>query len=112
MKALARSLACTVAGAISFVAAQHVYAQSYPTRPIEVIVHTSAGSGGDIVSRAVSEIVRREKVLPQPLQVTNRVGGAGALAFNFFKTKRGDPYYLLSVTGTVLAMAYRPDINI
>jgi putative tricarboxylic transport membrane protein len=75
-------------------------------------VHTSAGSGGDIVSRAVSEIVRREKLLPQPLQVVNRVGGAGALAYNYFKTKRGDPYYMLSVTGTLLAMAYRPDINI
>jgi putative tricarboxylic transport membrane protein len=77
-----------------------------------VIVHTSAGSGGDIVSRAVGEIVRREKLLPQPLQVVNRVGGAGALAFNYFKTKRGDPYYMLSVTGTLLAMAYRPDMNI
>ena len=75
-------------------------------------MHTSAGSGGDIVSRAVAEIVRRDKLLPQPLQVVNRVGGSGALAFNYFKTKRGDPYHLLSVTGTILAMAYRPDINI
>ena len=93
-------------------AATTASAQAYPTRPVELIVHTSAGSGGDIVSRAVSEIVRRDKLLPQPLQVVNRVGGSGALAFNFFKTKRGDPYYLLSVTGTLLAMAYRPDMNI
>src|SRR3954463_9880714 len=83
-------------------------AQPYPNKPIEVIVHTSAGSGGDIVSRAVSEIVRREKLLPQPLQVVNRVGGSGALAYNYFKSKRGDPYFVLSVTGTLLAMAYRP----
>jgi putative tricarboxylic transport membrane protein len=81
-------------------------------RPVEVIVHTSAGSGGDIVSRAVAEIVRREKLLPQPLTVVNRVGGSGALAYNFFKTKRGDPYFMLSVTGTLLSMAYRSDINI
>jgi putative tricarboxylic transport membrane protein len=87
-------------------------AQGYPAKPIEVTVHTSAGSGGDIVSRAVAEIVRREKLLPQPMQVVNRVGGSGALAFNYFKTKRGDPYQLLSVTGTILAMAYRPDMNI
>jgi putative tricarboxylic transport membrane protein len=87
-------------------------AQAYPTRPIEVTVHTSAGSGGDIVSRATAEIIRREKFLPQPLLVVNRVGGAGALAFNYFKTKRGDPYSMLSVTGTVLVMAYRPDMNI
>lgn len=96
----------------SLLVAAPALAQTYPSRPVEVIVHTSAGSGGDIVSRAVADIVRREKLLPQPLQVVNRVGGSGALAFNFFKTKRGDPYSMLSVTGTILAMAYRPDINI
>ena len=109
---ITRPLLCALAGSASIVCSPQAFAQAYPTRPIEVIVHTSAGSGGDIVSRAVSEIVRREKLLPQPLQVVNRVGGAGALAFNYFKTKRGDPYHLLSVTGTLLAMAYRPDINI
>jgi putative tricarboxylic transport membrane protein len=46
------------------------------------------------------------------VQVVNRVGGSGVIAFNFFKEKRGDPYHVLSVTGTLLAMAYRPDINI
>lgn len=90
----------------------HTSAQGYPTRPIEVTVHTSAGSGGDIVSRAVADIARREKLLAQPLQVVNRVGGSGALAFNYFKGKRGDPYQMLSVTSTLLSMAYRPEINI
>ena len=101
-----------ILGALLTLCSLPLFAQAYPTRPVEVIVHTSAGSGGDIVSRAVAEIVRRDKVLPQPLAVVNRVGGAGALAFNFFKTKQGDPYYMLSVTSTLLAMAYRPDINI
>jgi len=87
-------------------------AQAYPVRQIEVIVHTSAGSGGDIVSRAVAEIIRRDKLLPQVLQVNNRVGGSGVIGFNYFKTKRGDPYFMLSVTGTLLALAYRPDTNI
>ena len=108
----ARSLACCILGALPALAASPVSAQAYPTRPIELIVHTSAGSGGDVVSRAVGEIMRREKFLPQTLTVNNRVGGAGVLAFNYFKTKRGDPYYMLSVTGTILALAYRSDTNI
>jgi len=114
MSILRRSctIACGILSTIPALGSLEAAAQAYPAKPIEVIVHTSAGSGGDIVSRATAEIVRREKFLPQPLQVVNRVGGAGALAFNFFKTKRGDPYFLLSVTGTILAMAYRPDINI
>jgi putative tricarboxylic transport membrane protein len=86
--------------------------QAYPSKPVEVTVHTSAGSGGDLVSRLVGEIARREKLLPQPLMVVNRVGGAGITGFSFFKEKRGDPYHMLSVTGTLLAMAYRPDVNI
>lgn len=86
--------------------------QAYPAKPIEVTVHTSAGSGGDLVSRLVGEITRRDKLLPQPLVVTNRVGGSGVIAYTFFKEKRGDPYHMLSVTGTLLAMAYRPEINI
>jgi len=97
---------------LSALASLPVFAQAYPARHVEVIVHTSAGSGGDIVSRAVSEIVRRDKLLPQPLQVVNRVGSAGALAYAYFKGKRGDPYTLLSVTGTILSMAHRPDIAI
>jgi putative tricarboxylic transport membrane protein len=87
-------------------------AQAYPAKPVEITVHTSAGSGGDLVSRLVAEVVRREKLLPHPMMVTNRVGGSGVIAFNYFKEKRGDPYQLLSVTGTLLAMAYRPDVNI
>jgi putative tricarboxylic transport membrane protein len=99
-------------GLLAWACAIPALAQPYPNRPIELIVHTSAGSGGDVVSRAVSEIMRREKFLPQPLLVVNRVGGSGVIAFNFFQTKRGNPYFMLSVTGTLLAMAYRPDTNI
>ena len=50
-------------------------AQQYPVKPIELVVHTSAGSGGDLVSRAVADIIRRHKFLPQPILVNNRVGG-------------------------------------
>jgi putative tricarboxylic transport membrane protein len=86
--------------------------QAFPSKPIELVVHTSAGSGGDVVSRAVAEIIRKEKILPHALTVSNRVGGAGVVGWSYFKTKRGDPYVMMSVTGTILVMAYRPEINI
>ena len=106
------SVSIRVSFAAALALALPVIAQPYPAKPVELMVHTSAGSGGDLVSRLVSEIVRREKILPQPLMVVNRVGGAGVTAFTFFKEKRGDPYHMLSVTGTLIAMAYRPDVNI
>ena len=107
-----RVVACSMFGAWATLGALPLPAQPYPARPIEITVHTSAGSGGDIVSRLASEIIRRDNLLPQPLVITNRTGGAGVVAYNFFRQKRGDPYHMLSVTGTLLALAYRPDVNI
>lgn len=101
-----------LAGALAAFTSAFAYAQSYPTKPIELIVHTSAGSGGDVISRQMAEVVRRDKLLPQPFVVVNNTAGAGVVAYSQFKTKRGDPYYMLSVTSTLLAMAYRPDVAI
>ena len=98
--------------AIALTQASSSAAQSYPGKPIELIVTTSAGSGGDVVSRTVAETIRREKWLPQLITVNNRVGGASVIGYNYFKTRRGDPYTMMSVTGTILLMAHRPDVNI
>lgn len=86
--------------------------QAYPAKPIELIVTTSVGSGGDVVSRVVAEIIRKEKLLPQLLVVNNRVGGGSIIGYNYFKTRRGDPYTMMSTTGTILLMAYRNDVAI
>ncbi|HKA40613.1 MAG TPA: tripartite tricarboxylate transporter substrate binding protein [Burkholderiales bacterium] len=109
---VSRKTACGILAALSTLTSLSLCAQAYPARPIELIVTTSPGSGGDLVSRTVSEIMRRDKILPQPLVVVNRVGGAGVLGYTYFKTKRGDPYHVMSVTATILSMAYRPDVKI
>ena len=77
-------------------------AQSYPSKPIELVVHTSPGGGSDLVARIVAEIIAREKLLPQVLVVQNRPGGGGAIAQNYVAGKRGDPYTVLSVAVSVL----------
>lgn len=112
MTRFVRGVVCGLVGACSAAAVVPAIAQKYPVKPIEVTVHTSAGSGGDIVSRAVGEIIRKDSLLPQGLVVVNRVGGGGAIGHGFFRTKRGDPYHMMSVTGTILVMAYRSDIGI
>lgn len=103
---------CLLAGALAVFTSASAYAQSYPSKPIELVVHTSAGSGGDVLSRQMAEVVRRDKLLPQPFVVVNNTAGAGVVAYSQFKTRRGDPHYMLSVTSTLLAMAYRPDVAI
>src|SRR4051812_15407981 len=78
------------------------FAQTYPAKPIELVVHTSAGGGSDMVARVFAEVVAREKPLPQPLIVQNRAGGSGAIASSYVAGKRGDPYAVLSAAVTVV----------
>ncbi|HEV7802990.1 MAG TPA: tripartite tricarboxylate transporter substrate binding protein [Burkholderiales bacterium] len=77
-------------------------AQSFPSKPIELVVHTGPGGGSDLVARTFAEVVARDKLLPQILIVQNRSGGGGAIAQNYVAGKRGDPYTLLSAAVSVI----------
>jgi putative tricarboxylic transport membrane protein len=97
-------------GAFGVSAAQ---AQTYPSKPIEVVAHTSAGSGTDIFARAVSDVMAREKMFPQPITVSNRTGAAGVVAFNYMKSKKSDPHVVLTIgTGSFLTAASRPELGL
>ena len=50
-------------------------AESYPSRPIDLISPTGPGGGSDLVARMVADIVQKEKLLPQPMIVQNKPGG-------------------------------------
>jgi len=78
-----------------------------------MVIHTNPGGGQDVVGRLITEINNREKLLPQPFTNVNRPGGSGAVASTFLKGKRGDPYYLLSTSTTiVMALAHRADLGL
>ena len=66
------AVACLAALAV-LVPAAPVSAQSYPNRPIRVIVTTSPGGISDVFVRALSEPLH--KALGQPIVVENRAGG-------------------------------------
>jgi len=106
------TLAVLVGGALAAGVCVTAHGQSYPTRSIELVSPTSAGSGTDIYARTLAEIVRQNKFLPQQFVVQNRTGGGSLVAYNYFQTKRGDPYVMLAATGTIAIMAARADVNI
>ncbi len=74
---------------------------SYPSKPVTLIVGSSAGGGGDIVARAVAD--RIEPLLGQPVIVDNRPGASGNIAAEIVAKSPPDGYQLLlAYTGHVI----------
>ena len=88
MQGFSRKAVYAVLGACSALATLPAFAQAYPAKPIEVTVHTSAGSGGDIVSRAVAEIVRKRQAAAAAAHGRRTASAAaGRSATSYFKTQ-------------------------
>lgn len=70
-----------------------------PTRPVEAVVHTGPGGGADILARAIADMMEKEKLLPQRLQVVNKSGGGSAVAMAYLAEKKGETHTIGFFTG-------------
>ena len=86
----------------------HAQAQeSYPARPITLVIMTGPGTAGDIIARAlVPGLMER---LKQPVVIEFRTGASGIIAADFVAKSAPNGYTLLSTvnTSTVLQASGR-----
>lgn len=85
----------TVAAAMLLVAATQSFAQSYPVKPIRMVVTAAAGGITDIMTRIISENIQR--TIGQPMIVENRPGAGGSTAVLFTAKSAADGYTLVIV---------------
>jgi len=76
-------------------------AQTYPVKPIRIIVGFPAGSGADFVARTVGQ--RLSGFVGQPVVIENRTGASGTIATGVVATAAPDGYTLLQVTAAETA---------
>ena len=65
-----------------------------PQRPIEIIAPAGPGGGWDLLARTMQKALTEEKLVDQPILVTNKPGGGGASGWNYLKGKSGQGEYL------------------
>lgn len=93
---------CIAGAAVAFVLSSVAsMAQSYPDRPISLIVPWGAGGGSDATARIVAQLLENE--LGQPVNVINRTGGGSIIGHTEIANAAPDGYTLGNIT-TELSM--------
>ena len=83
------------------------WAQSWPAKPIRVVVPLAAGGTGDTLGRIVAEGL--SSALNAPVIVDNRPGAGGVIGTELVARSGGDGYTLLATSSShVLNSALRP----
>ncbi|MEM7209192.1 MAG: tripartite tricarboxylate transporter substrate binding protein [Pseudomonadota bacterium] len=92
MKKIFKNIALGIAVAFSMVATS--LADSYPERPITIVVPYGPGGAADLSARMVAGAA--PTYLNQPILAINKTGAAGVVGSNFVKNSTPDGYTLLS----------------
>jgi len=90
-------------GATSILVAMSATAQSYPTRPVRVLVAQAAGGPTDVVTRIYA--TKMSELLGQQMVVDNRPGAGGSVAGDIVARAPADGYTLCSAANGTIAIA-------
>jgi tripartite-type tricarboxylate transporter receptor subunit TctC len=95
-RSLLKLLACAAGGAFPLIGAR---ADSWPSKPVTLVVPWPAGGGTDVIARTVAN--KLQERLGQPFVIDNRPGASGIIGTEAVARAPADGYtFVLGVTNT------------
>src|SRR5450830_124176 len=90
-------------------------AQTFPTKPLRLVVPFAAGNSTDVIARVLAENMRKE--LGQTIVVENKTGASGIIAATFVANQPADAHTLLLASDSTMVLnpllykklSYNPD---
>ena len=73
-----------------------------PTRHVEFVAPSAAGGGSDTIARLVQRVLQENKIVEVPVNVVNKAGAGGTLAWSGLNQHPGDGHYISISTVNLL----------
>src|SRR5512144_898660 len=99
MRTTMTSAGCAVLAAMVLAATMAAAQETYPSKPITLVVPFPPGGVADIVARPVADAMSRN--LGQPVVVENKSGAGGGIGMGYAAKARPDGYTLLLALSSI-----------
>ena len=80
--------------------------QSYPNRPVKLVVPFNTGGASDTFARMMQKAIVDHELLPEPIVIVNRGGAGGTIGSRYVKHRRADGYTIMLLHQAVLTAHY------
>lgn len=82
---------------------------NYPSERLDWTIAFGPGGGNDIMARTIVDILQKEDLYPENIQVQNREGGSGATGWGYLYSQKGSGYGISTTSGSFITTPLQAD---
>ena len=84
-------------------------ADAYPSETLDWTIAFGPGGGNDIMARTMVDILQKEDLYPENIEVQNREGGSGATGWGYLFSQAGEGYGVSTTSGSFITTPLQAD---
>jgi putative tricarboxylic transport membrane protein len=107
--AVALSLPLAACGAGDSGSSNSDSGDNYPSEPLDWTIAFGPGGGNDIMARTMVDILQKEDLYPENIEVQNREGGSGATGWGYLFSQAGEGYGVSTTSGSFITTPLQAD---